>query len=149
MFTENGLMVDISEIGQVVAYSDVFVIGFRLIPERLLVDTRSNKDEPPFVSVVEPVGSVQERFFWLGQKRPQFGMPQKFMFFVWPHSIAFLEESGLAERIRARLRQSGWPRATEMCDESLAQLRRLEQKANRDAVKGEGYHTMWARKPAK
>jgi hypothetical protein len=145
MFTENGLMVDIGELTQVVTQCDVFAAGFRLFPERLLVDTRSNKELPPFISVVEPVSSVQERFFWLGQKRPQFGMPQQFMFFVWPHSIEFFEESGLVERIRDRLRQGGWPRATAMCDEAMAELHRLESKANVNAIKGENYHTFWAR----
>jgi NADH:ubiquinone oxidoreductase subunit 5 (subunit L)/multisubunit Na+/H+ antiporter MnhA subunit len=45
------------------------------------------------------VASVQERFFWLGQQRPTLGMPKNFMFFAWPHSLRYLEDSGLWRRI--------------------------------------------------
>jgi hypothetical protein len=44
-----------------------------MFPERLIVDTRHTDSDGPMVEVVEPVATVEERFFWLGQRRPSFG----------------------------------------------------------------------------
>ena len=41
MFTENGVMIDLEEVRKVVDNCDVFTIGFRLSPERLIIDTRT------------------------------------------------------------------------------------------------------------
>jgi len=143
MYTENGVLVDVGEMRQVVAQADVFAVGFRLFPERLLVDTRHNEQESPLVRVVEPVSSVQERFFWLGKERPSLGMPERFAFFVWPHSIDFLEGSGLWAAIcqRAACR----PDADAMCRAALEELHAHERQATLAAVRGERYHNLWAR----
>src|SRR5438067_2326966 len=100
MFTENGLLVNIAEIESIVKSADVFTASFRLFPERLLIDTRYDRSPDPgacgtpMVAIVDPVESIQERFFWLGQHRPSLGMPKSFEFFFWPHSTLYLEESG-------------------------------------------------------
>ncbi|MBI1884992.1 MAG: hypothetical protein HYS09_01540 [Chloroflexi bacterium] len=144
MFTENGLMVDLGEVKKAVDSCDVFAVGFRLFPQRLLVDTRSNDEEGPLAAVVEPVGTVEERFFWLGQKRPRFGVPQQFTFFVWPHSLGFLEQCGVTELMGRRCRSPRWPEAGRQCDEAFAGLRRLEEQAVLDALSGRRYHTVWS-----
>src|SRR6059036_1126459 len=125
-------MIDLDEVRKVVEQCDVFTIGFRLFPERVIVDTRTLGEEGPMVEVVEPVGTVEERFFWLGKRRPAFGVPERFTFFVWPHSIPFLGESGLASRIRDRITDIGYPGAEETVDRSLADLERLEGKSTQD-----------------
>jgi hypothetical protein len=136
-------MIDLEELRRVVDNADVFTIGFRMFPERLIVDTRSADDTPPMVRIVEPVTSVEERFFWLGKERPQFSVPERFTFFIWPHSIRYLEESGLGDLIRNRV----YPLDVETREiaDSLAQLRRLERKAEHDAITGRNYHTLWER----
>ena len=145
MFTENGLLIDLAEVKKVVAECDVFAIGFRLFPQRLLIDTRFLEDEGPLVAVVEPVATVEERFFWLGQKRPRFGPPQRFSFFIWPHSIAFLESCGIVEAIQERCRPDKWPDVRQQAGEVLAELRRLEKEAIQEALSGTNYHTLWSR----
>ncbi len=107
-FTENGVMIDLDEVRNVVDSCDVFTIGFRLFPQRLIVDKRTSDGEGPMVEVIEPVGTVEERFFWLGKRRPAFGPPERFMFFLWPHSIPFLRESSLASAITERIAASGY-----------------------------------------
>jgi hypothetical protein len=102
VYSENGLLVDLAEVEKVVDLCDVFTIIFRLFPERLLVDSRTSSQEGPLVALVEPVATVEERYHWLGRKRPSFGPPESFMFFLWPHSIALLEECGVVARIRRR-----------------------------------------------
>jgi hypothetical protein len=144
MYTENGLLVDLGEIENTVKHADVFAAGFRLFPERLLIDTRYDDREMPMVAIVDPVSSVQERFFWLGQHRPSLGMPQNFMFFFWPHSARYLQESGLWEKICARVVSPGFDGARETCDAALEDLVARERAANVDAIRGQRYQTIWS-----
>jgi hypothetical protein len=144
MYTENGVLVDIGEVREIVKNADVFAIGFRLFPERLLIDTRYNGEETPMVAIVDPVETVQERYFWLGQHRPSLGMPERFMFFFWPHSVAFLEESGLWREIRDRVTGSGFAGAQETCDAALRDIIDRERAANVDAITGSRYQTLWS-----
>ena len=144
MHTENGLLVDITEIGEIVNNADVFTIGFRLFPERVVIDTRHDEREIPMVAIVDPVESMQERFFWLGQHRPSLGVPQQFMFFYWPHSVGYLEESGVWDQIRARLVSSHFGGAAETCDAALRDLREREHAATVEAIRGQRYQTLWS-----
>jgi hypothetical protein len=143
VYTENGLLVDLAEVEKVVDLCDVFTIIFRLFPERLLVDSRTSPQEGPLVAVVEPVATVEERYHWLGRERPSFGPPERFMFFLWPHSIAFLEQCGVVARIRRRCDATGGPEAVAMFDRALAGLREKEQRATRAAITGENCRTIW------
>jgi hypothetical protein len=144
MYTENGLLVDLGEIERTVESADVFAAGFRLFPERLLIDTRHDSREMPMVAIVDPVASVQERFFWLGQHRPSLGMPQSFMFFFWPHSVRYLEESGLWDKICQRVVSAGFSGARETCDAAVQDLIARERAANVDAITGQRYQTLWS-----
>ena len=143
MYTENGLMVNLSEVEKVVDLSDVFTVIFRVFPERLLVDTRVSAEEGPLVALVDPVASVEERFYWLGQERPRFGPPERFMFFPWPHSIVFFEQSGIAGHIRGRCEASGRAEAVAMFDKVMAELKEKEQQVTLAAISGEDFHTIW------
>ena len=95
------------------------------------------------VEVVEPVGTVEERFFWLGKRRPRFGVPERFTFFVWPHSLAFLVDCGLLDRIRERVGAAEPSGVSQAIEEALAELRRLEQQSVQEALRGENYHALW------
>jgi hypothetical protein len=148
MYTENGLLVDISEIENTVNSADVFAAGFRLFPERLLIDTRHDQNEMPMVAIVDPVESVQERFFWLGQHRPTLGMPGAFMFFYWPHSVRFLDESGIWAKIIERIVGSGFNGARETVDDAMRDLIDRERTATIDAITGARYQTLWSARPA-
>lgn len=143
MYTENGLLVDLSQVERVVDDCDVFTVLFRMFPERLLVDARFSAEEGPLVALVEPVASVEERFHWLGQARPSFGPPERFLFFPWPHSMAFFEQCGIAERIRRRCEDSGWAEAAAMFEKVMADLKEKEQQVTLAAIKGENFHTIW------
>jgi len=150
MHTENGPLVNIEEVNHVVSNADVFTMAFRLFPERLLIDTRFDLSDPegpcrmPMVAIVDPVATVEERFFWLGQHRPTLGTPRQFMFFFWPHSISYLEESGVWAQIRDRIQSGGFRGAAETMDQALSDLKERERRANVDAIKGERHHTIWA-----
>lgn len=141
VFTENGMMVDLEELRKVVENADVFAIGFRTFPQRLIIDARSADSQGTMVRVVEPVATVEERFFWLGKERPSFGVPERFTFFVWPHSLRYFEESGLGQIIRERVH----PEADSQVAESMHRLFALEHQSTIDAVTGKNYHTIWQR----
>jgi hypothetical protein len=143
LFTENGVLIDLEEVAKVVDTCDVFTVGFRMFPERVIIDTREKEDAGPLMRVVEPVATVEERFHWLGRERPAFPAPERFAFFVWPHSLEFFESSGLAQRIGDRLRESERPPVARMVAEVLEELRRLERQAVQQALAGEGYRSLW------
>jgi len=143
VYSENGLLVNLAEVEKVVDLCDVFTIIFQTFPERLLVDSRISPQEGPLVAVVEPVATVEERYLWLGRERPSFGPPERFMFFLWPHTIAFLEQCGIVARIRCRCEATERPEALSMFDGALTDLRQKEQQATRAAITGENYRTLW------
>jgi hypothetical protein len=143
VFTENGVLIDIEEVGKVVSTCDVFTIGFGMFPERVIVDTREGGEAGPLVQVVEPVTSVEERFHWLGRERPAFGVPEQFSFFVWPHSVEFLQSSGLWSRLRDRLTAHERPDVAKMMDGALGDLQALESGTVQRALSGEGFHSLW------
>ncbi|MEO8458085.1 MAG: hypothetical protein ABI559_09760 [Chloroflexota bacterium] len=149
MFTENGMMVDLEELRRVVENADVFTIAFRTFPQRLIVDARSSDNAGTMVRVVEPVATVEERFFWLGKERPAFGVPERFTFFVWPHSVRYFEESGLGQIIRERIYplDSDGNVGREVA-ESMRKLFTLERQSEFDAITGRNYHTLWQREEA-
>jgi hypothetical protein len=152
MYTENGLVIDLDQVRRVVREADVFAIAFRLFPERLLIDTRSNPDDDrcntPMVAIVDPVGTVEERFFWLGQQRPSLGMPQNFNFFYWPHSVAYLAESGIWAAVSGRVVSDEIRGSSETCNAALDDLIGRERRANIDAIRGERHHTLWSAHPS-
>jgi hypothetical protein len=144
LFTENGVVIDLGELQKVIDTCDVFTVGFRMFPERLIVDTRATDGEGPMVEVVEPVATVEERFFWLGQRRPSFGVPQQFTFFVWPHSVRYFDESGLGDMVRRRVYsddESG--EVGRQMAKAMIRLHMLENTATFDAIHGRNYHTLW------
>ena len=143
MYTENGPAIDLPEVLDVIRTSDVFGVGFRMSPERLLVDTRSSDVDGPFIGVVEPVNSIEERMFWLGQHRPRFGMPQRFAFLFWPHSTRHFVDTGVWDAIREELAESGHASAVAQTERALADLRQLEREATIDAITGDQHRTLW------
>jgi hypothetical protein len=145
--SENGILIDVGEVASIVEKADVFLLGFANFSERLLVDTRSNRGTRPLVEVVPSLGSFQERIFWLGQNRPTLGVPQAFSFINWPHSPAFLMESGIWERVRDRVDAGADPTSAAACERAFERLTRLELKTMLDAINGDRHVTLWPRDP--
>lgn len=139
MYGENGQLVDVEAVGEAIDRSDVLTIGFRSFPERLIVDSRRNEAVGPMVRVVEPVSGVEERMFWLGRNRPQFGLPEQFTFFVWPHSIDLFENVGLNSTLLDHVGDGGTAQLAVAFDE----IRRLERASRRSSIDGDQWRTLW------
>jgi hypothetical protein len=144
MYSENGVAINLEELAKVVERCDVFTIGFQNFAERLFVDTRSSDATGPMLQLVEPVATVQERFHWLGQHRPGFGVPENFTFVIWPHSIRYLEDSGVLGAIIERVQRGGHD-MSKAIGEAKSKLAELEQWSLREAIGGETYKTLWPR----
>jgi len=145
MLTENGVEVDVEAVHDLLRRADVLAIGFTLFPERLLVDTRASADEGPLVAIVAPVATVQERYLWLGKHRGNFGAPEAFSFFMWPHTVRNLRERDILVPLRERLAEISNDGA-EMLDHALGRLAEFERAAMREAIRGsEPWRAVWAK----
>ncbi|MEO6042680.1 MAG: hypothetical protein ABIQ47_02000 [Tepidiformaceae bacterium] len=141
MRTENGLTLDLDAVRQLLETGEVVTIGFTLMTERLLVDTRSNDRQAQFAEMVEPVSSVQERHIWLGRHRGTFGVPRGFAFFVWPHTVRGLVEREVLAPLRARLH----PDTLAKLDAALAEAAEAERQALQAIIRGdENWPTLWS-----
>lgn len=140
-FTEQ----NIKRFREVLEAAEVLAVGFRLFPQRLLLDTRYNDRTPPFLKVVQRVNSVEERLRDLAKTRPEFPTPERFFFTVWPRSMESFRETGAWDRIVARCESSGHPDMARECELSWKVLVGLEHQEIQQALRGEGYRTIWER----
>lgn len=145
VYSENGPKVDFAAVDTQLRNADVYVIGFSWFGVRLLIDTRTAADDGPIVEIVEPTGTVQERYRWIAGRRPAFGPPQNFAFWVWPHSVTYLRTSEVIEAVHRTL--DSWPEALEALDDCLDILSSAHTEAMREAIRGDGaWRTLWERK---
>lgn len=144
MYSETGLVATENDVAKAIDNCDVFLIGFRNTTDRVIVDTRTSDGEGPMIEITESTGSIEGRMFWLGQRRPGFGLPEQFKFFVWPNSVDWLLESGTWERIRSRVTGVGFDaEVAAQMDVALDELREIERETNVAAVRGDGYVSLW------
>lgn len=137
----------IAPIMEAVDIADILVIGFSTFTERVLFDPRTSGTAGPWVQVVLPVGNVEERVRELRRLRPGLPDPERFVFFVWPRSVAALVELGVWERAMRRVRVPEHPEIEVIARDTLGQLLRLEQEELINAITGTKYKTLWERKP--
>lgn len=124
--------------------SDVVVIGFGWFSERLLIDGRRNDSDGPYIRVVDPVRSPQDRIRQLRKLRPGFGEPESFVFFPWTGRVDGFVEAGLFERILERC--DGDQTAEDDARSALRKLFELDREDIRQAIAGgEKYHTLYER----
>jgi len=137
---------DMEEVTKVIESAHVLVVRFAIVDKRLLIDTRTNEKEGPFIAVVPKVGSVEERFKSLKRLRPRFPLPEKIMSFMWPRHMETFHNSGLWNRIESRLVDLGGEPMSQRCSEVFDELSREEKMQVLAAIRGgEGYQSIWER----
>ena len=72
---------------EVIAEAEVLVVQFGWLAERLLVDQRRSDEAGPYIRVVQPVRTPQERIRQLREWRPGFNDPETYVFFPWPGRV--------------------------------------------------------------
>lgn len=138
--------VDFEAIRRVIASAEVFIVRFALLEHRLMVDSRLDSSGRPFVQMVPPVSSAEERYRYLQRERPGMPPPDQITVFQWPRSIRTLREAGLWEAVEQRLVSIGGQEALGMGRAAYRDALRLEQADTRAMILGgEGYETIWER----
>ena len=138
--------IDLDEVRRVIDDSEVLIIRLETVGSRVLVDFRSNSTQPPFISRVPRVNSVEERVREVKALRPAFPYPEKLMSFAWPRRVTVIAASGLWDVVRQRLEAIGGAAASE---EAMRVHRELLDEERREVVAavrgGEGMRTIWQR----
>lgn len=138
--------IDIEAIRRVVAEAEVFVVRFAMIEQRLLVDTRPDGQGRPYISMVPPVNSAEERYRFLRQQRPDVPPPEQITVFQWPRQIAVMREVGVWRFIEDRVTSIGGEASRRDADAAFRDGQRLERADVIAAIRGgEGYETIWER----
>ncbi|MEX2446875.1 MAG: hypothetical protein WD734_05985 [Dehalococcoidia bacterium] len=140
--------IDIDAIRRVVEDADVFVVRFALIDQRLLVDARPDEEGRPYISMVPPVTSAEERYRFLQRERPGMPLPEQITVFQWPRPITVLRDVGIWRFIEDRLTSVGGEPARTEARRAFNDGQRLERADVVAAIRGgEGYETIWERAP--
>ena len=138
--------VDLAEVTNIIATSEVVIIRFSTVEKRLLLDFRSSEAEQPMISLVNRVSSAEERFKDLRRLRPGLALPDQIMTFHWPKHIASLERLAVLDRIIAKFRVIGYADMELTCRQVFDELLSLERSELLSAIKGEGYQSLWEKK---
>ena len=149
MFGDNGPALDPDAIAEAVREADVIVLGFDFTTDRLLVDLRDDPrgHTPPIVEIVEPLRDAEERQIWLSARRPGLRPPEHFLFFTWPHSMGYLDESPLLRGAADRIDEEQGVDVRDMLADVMRDLRSRERADMHAAVRGgEGFETLWSRR---
>lgn len=137
--------VDLAEVMDMVAKSDVLVVRFSTVSRRLLLDFRHNDKVGPFVTLVRRARSAEERFKELGRLRPGLELPEEIITFHWPNPVGGFQRRGVLERVVARFKDAGFPDMEARCLEAFKELLETERAELAAAVRGEGYNALWKR----
>lgn len=138
--------IDLAAIMRVVDEADVFIVRFGLIDQRLLVDARPNDAGAPFIRVVPPASSAEERYRFLHRERPGLPLPDQITVFQWPRAVQMMKDLGVWDRIERRLVAVGGEGAGRDVGRAFTDAQRLERADLLAAIRGgEGYETIWER----
>jgi hypothetical protein len=146
---DNDFSVDLRDISTTIASSDVLVLRFVAVGQRLLLDFRVTELDGPLIRVVDPVKSVEERYRDLRRLRPRLNNPDKIVAIWWPRFVSSLSTTGVWDEVMRRVADSGFTEAVRRAEDTLAELVALEQAQHRAAITGDGFKTLWSRSPAK
>ncbi len=140
---------DLDAIFEVIDEADVFVVRFSAIEQRLLVDSRTDDEGMPYIAMVPPARSAEERYRYLRRQRPDVPLPEQITVIRWPRPMAAMRELGVWDRIEQRLSDVAGEAAIEQADGVFREGRRLERADVVAAIRGgEGYETIWEREPS-
>jgi hypothetical protein len=131
---------------------EIWIMFFPAIRQSLIIDTRSDELDGPWIALAPMVSSVEERIEQIKKERPRFPATEKVAFLPLPLDIAGLERSSLWTKIVGRFQARSDLQAIRECQKQLDTLLELEKHVkslhtNRGAVLGViGFETLWQRK---
>ena len=137
--------IDVAEMKRALDAADVTSLYFPFLGKSLILDLRSSATEGPIVTIVPQVASGEERMRSLRRLRPRFPRPERLTLIAWPKLVDSLARLGVWDHVLARCSEYGSPDLVRRCQACLAELREAETASLRDAVRGEGFETIWER----
>lgn len=140
---DNDFELDLHDIAETIRTSDLVAMRFVSLGQRLLLDFRSSELDGPMVRVVPPVRSIEERYETLKRMRPRFDPPGKIHAVWWPRYTRSLKTTGIWDEVMARVTEAGHPESVRRAWEALERLIACEDEAQRNAIRGEGFRTLW------
>ncbi len=146
---DNDFNIDLVDIASTVGANDVITIRFVAVGQRLLLDFRATEIDGPLIKVVDPVKSVEERYRMLKKLRPRFSSPERIVSIWWSRFAYSLESTGIWAAVMERVTESGHVDAVRSAEETLSELLKLERMQQRDAVRGDGFKTLWSATPSR
>ncbi len=146
---DNDFSIDLVDIASTVRANDVITIRFVAVGQRLLLDFRSTEIDGPMVRIVDPVKSVEERYRNLRKLRPRFAPPERIVAIWWPRFASSLQSTVIWKEVMERVSDSGHTDAVRAAEDAIAEIVQMERSHQRDAVRGEGFRTIWSASPSR
>lgn len=144
---DNDYSADFEDILESIRDSDVLLLTFVSVGERLLLDFRACERCGPLVRVVPRARTVAERMRTLRTWRPH--LPDSEMVVMgWPSFVRTMASSGLLDAIAERIEATGHENSLRDLHRSYRMLAMLEDSMQRKAVRGHGFRTLWSATPA-
>jgi hypothetical protein len=140
---DNAYHLDVGEILRTLRSADVVVLRFVTVPQRLLIDNRTNDVDGPLLKLVPRAANAEDRFKSLKQLRPRFKLPQKITAVFWPRYIHSLQDHGVWQAIVQRVVDAGYAAVAAEAEAIFEELRAMERAEMYNAIAGEGYRTLW------
>jgi len=137
--------IDPQEVIRNVETAEVICLHFPLLNKTVVVDTRSDIEDPPLIKVLPKAKSVEDRLRSLRKLRPRFAQPDKVTIIPWPNYVDSMVRLGIWGALVRRMASIGHAGSAADCDRVLDELRRLERDELAAAVTGKQYHTIWQR----
>ncbi|MEE9286358.1 MAG: hypothetical protein V3V35_11600 [Dehalococcoidia bacterium] len=134
---------DLDEIILNIQSAEVVCLHFPLLRKTLILDVRSDVEDPPIAKVMPMAKSVEDRFRSLRRLRPRFPQPEKVTIIPWPKYVDSLVRLGVWDKVLQRFSESGHPDSVRSCEAALNELRSLERRELTAAITGKQYHTIW------
>jgi hypothetical protein len=125
--------------------AEVLSIFFPRVGRSLILDARRSGDQGSAVLLDGMVESPEARLQSFLRLRPGFPLPNQLTLAPWPGAIRVFAEVGLLEALVDRCRAEGGDVMAERASNMFTELSRLERKALRSLVRGDGMHTIWKR----
>ena len=141
---DNDFSMDLRDLARTIDTNDVITMRFVTFGRRLLLDFRSTEIDGPLVKVVDPVKSARARYESLKELRPRFESPEKIVAIAWPRFARSLGTTDVWDAVMRRIVDSGHPEAVRAAERALEEIGTLEVHAQRSAIRGEGFRTLWS-----
>ena len=137
--------IDVEEVSRKVEQAEVISMYFPMLRKTILIDTRFSDENFPLVKIMPMATSLDERHRLLNKMRPYFPRPKAITVILWPKYVDSLVNSGVWSTILERFAHSGHKTAVEACYLVLEEMYDLELEEFSAVIRGDNYHTLWAR----